>query len=124
MEFSKELTAQLSKWRDEDDKNRAFIVLCVERTDIVSDEECSYNTNGTIQGYGGILIDALYHILTDDEKSNGLRKVIDAAYRRKTLDVLCGDMERQMERIEKLAKECGIDLSKEDGEQGKEGSHE
>ncbi len=125
MEFTKEMNDAIQAWQSEDEKNRAIIVLGVERSNLKEDGDCDYSTGGWVIGNGGILMDTLCHTLEDKDPKNRFADLLRAAARRVQLKEACECLEGHLDKIQKLAKELGLtDDDTEATETGKEASHE
>lgn len=98
-------------WKNEDSENRAIIVIATQK---VKEEDGTDGMSSCdlVIGERGILIDLLYHRMSDRNKDKDEHNVLPALLRRAmarfNLDGMLSHLCKKADEIEKLAKKLGF----------------
>lgn len=98
-------------WKNEDSENRAIIVIATQKVK-EDDGTDGMSSCDLVIGERGILIDLLYHRMSDRNKDKDEHNVLPALLRRAMsrfdLDVMFSHLSKQASKIEKMAKKLGL----------------
>lgn len=98
-------------WKNEDSENRAIIVIATQK---VKEEDGTDGMSSCdlVIGEMGILIDLLYHRMSDRNKEKNEHNVLPTLLRRAMvrfdLDAMLSHLDKEACKIEKMAKKLGL----------------
>jgi hypothetical protein len=98
-------------WKKEDSENRAIIVIATQRIE-KEDGKNDMSSCDLVIGEKGLLVDLLYHRMSDRNEDKNEHNVLPALLRRAMsrfdLDVMFSHLSKQASKIEKMAKKLGL----------------
>lgn len=110
MEFIVKVEKLAEEWKSENKENRAVIIMTIENVKDLKGKE-HQETNDLTIGRGGLIVDMLYHRISDKTKdeSNVLPPLLRRAIARVQLDIMTADLLKKAKKIDKMFKELGFD---------------
>lgn len=103
MKDIEKIITNLRAWDEEDEENRAIVLVAVQKTEDKEDSYC-LRQHTVIQGSMGFLVDAFQKVLNDPE--NGFYKVLMHALRREVTDGLLKKSDKKAENSSEEGKEA------------------
>ena len=98
-------------WKKEDSENRAIIVIATQRIE-KEDGKNDMSSCDLVIGNKGLLVDILYHRMSDKNKDKDEHNVLPSLLRRAMsrfdLDAMLFHLSKEASKIEKMAKKLGL----------------